>query len=455
MRGYQNRINMHQVDNAASAAFVFLGAGKSVATLTSFSDLLDGFESRRMLVAAPLRVARQVWSDEVKEWEHLQHLSVSTIVGTPDERLRALNTPSDIHTINVEQLTWLEAQYFSKDGKQTRKWPWDTIVLDESQLFKSQSSERFKTMALLRRYASRIVLLTGTPIPNGLQDMWAQAYLMDGGKRLGLTEKSFHDRWFTPVQQEMRTVWVPKGHAKGEIEELMSDMTIALREKDYLNLPDVMENYIKVRMNEDEQSKYRQMASNFMLELNGRVITAVNAGVVQGKLLQLANGAVYDGARMVHELHTHKIDALMDLIDTLPRPVLVGYNFKHDLDRISKALIKARKNWFPLRSDHSFESWAAGKFDVGVVHPASAGHGLNTVYKSGAEHLIWFGLTNNLQHYLQLRGRLTGGHRRAGRNIVVHHIICEDTEDIEVKNLLTRKDVTEEDFVASIARRSR
>jgi SNF2 family DNA or RNA helicase len=452
-REYQERINAHQLNNAASAAFVFLGAGKTVSTETTFLDLLDGFEARRMLVAAPLRVARSVWSDEVKEWEHLQGLSVSTIVGTLDERIKAIRTPSDIHTINVENLQWLYSQFFTDTGRQLRKWPWDTIVLDESQLFKSQTSERWKVMRAFRRRASRIALLTGTPIPNGLEDIWSQAYLMDGGARLGRTEAAFHDRWFTPILKEDRRVWVPRDHAKAEIEALMSDLTIALREEDYLDLPPVMSNYIRVRMNAAEQAKYEEMATNFLLEMNGRVITAVNAGVVQGKLLQLANGAVYDSDRNWHVLHNRKIDALVDLLDTLPRPFLIGYSFQHDLKRIAHLLDKQGRNWQLLRSDKSFDQWAAGEFEIGVLHPASAGHGLNSVYKSGAEHLVWFGLTNNLQHYLQLNGRLTGGHRRAGKNIVIHHIVCDDTEDIVVKGLLARKDATEEDFVSSIARR--
>jgi len=454
IRDYQSRVNVHQLQNAASAAFVFMGAGKTVSTETTFLDLLDGFEVRRMLVVAPLRVARNVWSDELKEWEHLQHLSISTITGTVEERMKALRTPSDIHTINVENLTWLEGQYF-QNGKQIRKWPWDLIVLDESQLFKSQASERWKAMARLRRYARRIILLTGTPIPNGLADMWAQAYLMDFGRRLGITEEAFRDRWFQPVQQDQHTLWVPKAHAQREIEDAMSDLTIALREEDHMSLPDVMTNYVKVRMSAKEQAQYEKLARDFLLELNGRVITAVNAGVAQGKLLQLANGAVYDNDRAWHTLHTHKLDALLELLESVRKPALVGYTFRHDLERIGKLLTKAGKNWSLLRSDASFEAWAAGQYEIGVLHPASAGHGLNSVYKSGAEDLIWFGMTNNLQHYLQLRGRLTGGHRRAGKNIVIHHIICEDTEDIEVKHLLARKDATEEDFVSSIARRVR
>jgi SNF2 family DNA or RNA helicase len=454
-RPYQSKLVNFAVADPAAAGFVFLGGGKTVGTLTAFADRLAAFDTRRALIVAPLRVARKVWRDEISEWQHLQHLSIATITGTVEERMRALRTPTDIHTINVENLVWLESQFFSDSGQQLRKWPWDLLILDESQLFKSQSSERWKAANRLRPRFSSILQLSATPMPNGLGDLWAQYKLLDNGRRLGGTEKAFHDRWFTSVQQDASTKWIPRDTAQAEIEALVADITLSLREADYLTLPPVMHNFIRVQMNKAQRSKYDEMAAKFITELNGKVITAVNSAVVQGKLLQLANGAVYDEERAWHKLHDEKLDALLETIDGLPRPVLVGYNFKHDLERIGKALDKGKRNWALLRSDKAFSAWARGEYDVGVLHPASAGHGLNDVYKSGAENLIWFGFTNDLQLYQQLNGRLTGGHRRQGRNVVIHHIVCDDTEDDVVRALLQRKDVSQQDFIDSMAARAR
>lgn len=455
LRDYQQRIAKFERDNPACACCVFLGGGKTVSTLTAFADRLAAFDTRRALIVAPLRVARKVWRDEISEWQHLQHLSIATITGTVDERTRALRTPADIHTINVENLAWLEAQFWNDSGQQIRKWPWDLLVLDEAQLFKSQSSLRWQVVHRVRPRFSSIWQLSATPMPNGLGDLWAQYKLLDNGRRLGGTEKAFHDRWFTSVQQDAFTKWIPRDTAKMEIEALVADITIALREQDYLTLPPINYNFIRVQMNKAQRSKYDEMAAKFITELNGKVITAVNSAVVQGKLLQLANGAVYDEDRAWHKLHDEKLDALLETIDGLPRPVLVGYNFKHDLERIGKALDKGKRNWALLRTDKAFSAWAAGQYDVGVLHPASAGHGLNDVYKSGAENLIWFGFTNDLQLYQQLNGRLTGGHRRQGKNVVIHHIVCDDTEDDVVRSLLQRKDVSQQDFIDSMAARAR
>jgi SNF2 family DNA or RNA helicase len=455
LRPYQNRLIQFGLDQPGAMECVDMGLGKTVGKLTVFADLLASFESRRMLVTAPLRVARKVWKDEKNSWEHLQHLTVATITGTVEERMRALRTAADIHTINVENLAWLEAQFFNDSGQQLRKWPWDVLAMDESQLMKSQSSLRWQVMNRLRPRFARAYCLSGTPMPNGLGDLWSQYKLLDNGRRLGGTEKAFHDRWFTSVQQDAFTKWIPRDTAKMEIEALVADITIALREQDYLSLPPTAYNFIRVQMNKAQRAKYDEMAAKFITELNGKVITAVNSAVVQGKLLQLANGAVYDEERAWHKLHDEKLDALLETIDGLPRPVLVGYNFQHDLERIGKALDKGKRNWALLRSDKAFSAWARGEYDVGVLHPASAGHGLNDVYKSGAENLIWFGFTNDLQLYQQLNGRLTGGHRRQGRNVVIHHIVCDDTEDDVVRALLQRKDVSQQDFIDSMAARAR
>ena len=433
-----------------------MGLGKTISTLTAFVELLNEFEVRRMLVVAPLRVARKVWSDEVNEWSHTQGLKVAHIVGTAAERVKALRTPADIHCINREQMMWLEAQ-FIEGKKQLRRWPWDVVVLDESQSFKNFTSQRTLSMRRLRKLCSRLVLLTGTPIPNGLYDLFAQFYLLDRGVRLGMNEKAFQQRWFDCDMADGRVTWRPRATAMQEILRQVADITLSLRAEDYLTLPPVKYNHIRVQMSASAMAKYKELERKFLLELDGKLITAVNAGIVQGKLLQLANGAVYDSERAWHVLHNEKLEALSETLEFLPAPVLVGYTYRHDLERISKLLETQYgpqgARWSVLRSDKSFSEWAQGKYEIGVLHPASAGHGLNDVYKSGAENLIHFGYTNNLEWDQQLNARLIGGHRRVGRNVVIHRIVCDDTEDENAGQLLLRKDVTQNDFTRALADR--
>lgn len=427
-----------------------MGLGKTVSALTAFSDLRGSFDARRCLVVAPYRVASKVWSDEVGEWSHLSHLHVARIVGTPKQRMKALRTPADIHTINREQIPWLEAQFIAH-GKQHTKWPWDMVALDESQSFKSQSSERWKSMSRLRRLFPLLVELTGTAVPNGYGDLWGQIHLLDGGKRLGNTEVSFRDRWFTPPQGQFAK-WNLRDSAEKEIQEAVRDIVLALRAEDYLELPPVVDNYVRVQLSPAAMRVYKDLSREYIAEARGHTLTAVNAGVLDGKLLQLASGAFYTGEeRQWQEFHTEKIEALVELIEGIPGKVLVAYAFVHELERIQKALGRCDRSWAVLRTDESFAAWAAGEYEIGVLHPASAGHGLNDVYKSGAEDLIHFGLGPNLEFYQQVNARLTGGHRRMGRNVKIHHIVADGTRDEGYVRLLKSKAATQDDLTRSLA----
>lgn len=435
------------------ALWLPMGYGKCVSTLTAYADLLESFDARRALVIGPLRVARRVWSDEAQVWSHLAGIHVARMVGSRAERLAALRTPADIHTINRENLPWLEAQ-FIQNGKQTTRWPWDLVVVDESSGFKSQSSKRWKSLRRLRRLFPRMIQLTGTPAPNGLQDIWAQLYLLDRGARLGATESAFLDRWFTPPAFGEFGKWTIKNGAREEIEERIQDIVFSPERE--LDGPPVETNQIRVTLPEPILKKYRQLERQFILEtLSGKTVTAVNAGVCAGKLLQLANGAIYTGeGREWEELHSEKLDALEELLEGIRPPVLIVYSYRHDLARILPR-IQLYGSAAVLKHDRDFDAFRERRIDYGVLHPASAGHGLNDLHLSGAETLIHFGLTNNLEHYQQVNARLTGGHRRSGKNVVIHLIVADGTIDEDMVELLDDKSADQNSLTRALAARIR
>jgi SNF2 family DNA or RNA helicase len=455
LRPYQHRAVEWVKDKPNCALWMRPGYGKTPTAFTAFVDLVARFDVRRTLITAPLRVARKVWPDEHKVWSHLSGATIATITGTVAERMAALRTPADIHTINVENVAWLEAQ-FIQNKKQIKRWPWDMVIADESQLYKSQSSKRYKSLKRLRPLFPRLVELTGGPTPNGYGDLWSQVFLLDQGKRLGATEEAFLDRWFDAPMREGLAKYTIKGDwAKKEIQALLADI-VYVPDVD-LGLPPVIYNPIRVTLPDRVMAKYRKFAREYILELKSqKTITAVNAGVLYGKLLQLANGAIYvDDKGNYGLLHNEKIDALLERLEEVKGPCLIAYEFRSDLARITAALERycgKDKTWMVLRSDASFDAWKVGTTDYGVLHPGSAGHGLNDVYLSGAENLIWFGLTPNYEHYDQLNGRLTGGLRREGRNIVVDHIIADDTLDPETYDLLTAKGADQDDLLRAVAK---
>lgn len=451
---YQDRIVEFITGRRRGMIFADMGLGKTVSTLTAYLDMRNIFEARRLLVTAPLRVARKVWSDEVAEWEHLRHLKVARIVGTPGERLAALNTDADIHTINREQLPWLEDQ-FIRGKKQYRKWPWDVVVHDESQSYKNGTSQRSWSARRLGRLMDRVYTLTGTPAPNGYIDLWAQYFLLDRGERLGLGIGDFRSRFFDCVQNaDGYAQWFPRAGAEAEIRELVRDITLSMRAEDYLELPPVHHNFIKVTLDERTMAKYKRLEKQLILELVDRNVAMVNSGAAGSKALQMANGAVYDENRGVHEIHAEKLIALMDALDCIQGKSLIAYAYQHDIPRIERELTTycklERKKFTLLRTDEQFAAWARGEYDYGILHPASAGHGLNDVYKSGCKDLIWFGGTNNLELYQQLNARLIGGHRR-GLNMVIHHLVCEETADVKLIGLIDRKDATQSELTRALA----
>jgi hypothetical protein len=441
-----------------SAKWVDMGLGKTVVELTEFVDLQASFDARKMLVIAPKRVARKVWSDEISTWNHLSHLRVSRIVGDAEQCFAALRADADVYTIGRDRIPWLHAQ-FIQDGKQVIEWPWDKVVADESQSFASASSQRFKALADLRvktRFP-RFTELSGTPMPNGYGKLWSQLWLLDRGKRLGDSYTSFRDRWFTPPVG-IFTKWNIKPHAAREIHERIKDIVLVLREDDYLALPEVVDNFVRCELSAAAMATYKKFEREFIAEVAGKKLTAVNTGVLDGKLLQLANGACYHGSKKEWvPFHDAKLEALEETLDGIPGKALISYSFNHDKARITGLLERCAKvdgkTWRILDSDKDFGAWAAGEIDWGLLHPASAGHGLNDVYKGGADDLVFFGLTNNLEWYQQIRARLTGGHRRVGRNIRIHHIVADGTRDDDYVALIRKKTLDQDNLMAALATR--
>lgn len=429
-----------------------VGTGKTAATLTAVTRLLDRFDCHRVLVVGPRLVAKRVWHAECAEWPHLSHLRVSRVVGSPAQRLRALEADADIYTITRDNVQWLERQFIREnEGKrvQYRKWPWDTIVLDESQSFKSQTALRYKSIRRLRRLASRVYLLTGSLMPNGYRDLWSQVYLLDGGARLGITESDYLRAYFTKDVNDGLVTYELRPGADKEIDAKIADLIYVLRDAQ----PPAPTNFIKVSLSKEERLLYNRMVRTSVLQIAGKEITAVNAGVLWGKLLQMANGAVYDETHTWHEIHRQKLDALYELLESLPKPVLIGYGFQHDVQRVFRDFPKELGRLGILRTSSSLDAWRRGEIDYGIMHPASAGHGLNDLYVSGATQLVWFGFTSNREFYDQLNGRIAGGHRRTGRNVCIHHIVSEGTIDEEAIALLDFKGDQQLKAQINIARR--
>jgi hypothetical protein len=423
-------------DNAGLWADV--GTGKTVAALTAAKRLIDEFAVRRVLVVGPRLVAERVWGAEVDEWSHLHGLRVSKIIGTAAQRLAAMAVDADIYTITRDNVVWLEGQFIRWEGlikAQYRKWPWDLVILDESQSFKSQSSQRFKAMRRLRRLFPRCWLLTGSLMPNGYRDLWSQLFLLDGGERLGKSENHYLATFFTKEVNDGIPSFTLKEDSPAKIDALIADIFFVMRDAQ----PPAPSNFIKVTLSKAERANYSKMVRTSVLSFGDREISAVNAGVLWGKLLQMANGAVYDTDHKWHEIHSRKLDALWELLESLPKPVIIGYGFIHDVERIFASFPKSLGRCAVLRTGKSLDRWRRGEIDIGVMHPASAGHGLNDLYLSGAENLVWFGLTPNREFHDQLNGRLTGGHRRTGRKVCIHYIVSEGTVDDDAQDMLTFK----------------
>jgi len=436
---YQKRMISHIRENDSCALWVDMGLGKTVTTLTALQHLIEDFESHKVLVVAPLRVARKTWTDEIKNWEHLTGLTTSKIIGTPQQRLTALNAKADVYLTNREQMEWLSLQFMEHRNKRwvrTRVWPFDTVVLDESQSFRNMDSGRFRALRRCRKWIHRMIQLTGTPAPNGLMNLWAQAYLLDGGKRLGVTKKAFRDRWMRPPDY-LGGQWTFKPNAEEEIHRLMGDIALSMKAEDYLDLPEVIDNYVEVELSQAELKKYKDFRKSAIMDLKGQVVTAANAGVLWGKLLQLANGAVYTDHPAWEAFHGAKLEALMDIHDGISLPAIVVYNYKSDLARIQQAFDNEKVDYRVLKTEKDEDDWNAGKIHRLLLHPASAGHGLN-LQLAGARDLIWFGETADLELYEQCNARITGGHRRQG-DVTLHHIVAKNTLDDSIRSARSEK----------------
>lgn len=455
---YQLRGIQHIKDVPNCALWKDMGLGKTIDTLTAIRELIDSFDVHRTLVIAPLRVARKTWDDEIASWKHLEGLTTAHIIGTAQQRLAGIEKKADIHLVNRENVDWLQRQFVTGTGKKLKlikKWPWDTVVIDESSSFKSQSSNRWKALASLRRLYDRCIELTGTPAPNGYLDLWAQIKLLDRGQRLGYTEKAFKDRWMeAPSRWDPSSTWKMKDFAPAQIEDALRDIVLSMRAEDYLELPEIMYNPVPVKLSRVQQAKYIKMERTFCIEMAGKRITATNAGVLAGKLLQLANGAIYVNPEGDYEeFHRHKIDACMELLEQSQGPVLIGYNYKSDIARLVPVVQKWGKDRGlvvkVLESEADEDAWNRDEIDILFLHPQGAGHGLN-MHKSSSETIIWFGLTWSLEFYQQLNARLAGGHRRMGKNVIIHHIISEGTIDETVLARLDYKDRNQTRLVGAL-----
>ena len=413
-------------------------------TLTAVADLLfDSFDSHRVLVIAPLRVARDTWPAEVHKWDHLHDLIISTAVGTEEERLAALKAKADIYIINRENVQWL----VEKSGL---SFDYDTVVIDELSSFKNGQAKRFKSLMAVRPKVKRIIGLTGTPAANGLMNLWAEFRLLDMGQRLGRYITHYRNEYFTPDKRNGMVVfsYKPLPGAKKRIYEKISDMTISMKAADHLRMPQRISSEYTVRLSEKERERYDALKDELVLSLPDGEITAANAASLTGKLSQMANGAVYSDDGSVMQIHDRKLDALEDLIEAANgKPVLVAYWFKHDLERIKERMHSLHIPFSEIDKVDSIRRWNNGEVIVGLIHPASAGHGLNL--QSGGSTIIWFGLTWSLELYSQTNARLW----RQGQNaetVVLQHIVTEDTIDKRILKALSEKDSTQQSLIDAV-----
>lgn len=428
---YQDFACNHILDNPYAGLFLEMGLGKTVVTLTAIKELIyERFEASKVLVVAPLRVARDTWPAEVQKWDHLKRLKLSLVIGSEKERKAALRKPADIYIINRENVNWLVGYY-------GRGFPFDLVVLDELSSFKSAKAQRFKSLRQIRPYVPRVIGLTGTPAPNSLVDLWPQLYLLDQGERLEKTITAYRTKYFKPGRTNGMVVFDYKllEGSKDQIYKKISDICISMQTKDYLELPDRLDRRVDVQLDPAEFAKYQDFEMQAVMAMpQGEIVTAVNAAALTNKLLQYANGAIYDEHKLIHKLHDAKIRALEEIVDTANgEPVLVYYWYKHDLYRIQEAL-KAYKP-VQLQTSEDVQRWNQGKIPLMLAHPASAGHGLNL--QAGGHIIVWFGLTWSLELYQQANARL---HRQGQSEVViVHHLVAKGTMDEDVMMAIENK----------------
>lgn len=428
-------------DHKIAALLLEMGLGKTVTTLTAIKDLMhDDFSVKKVLIVAPLRVTQSTWPNEIEKWDHLKDLTYSIVLGTPKQRKEALWKKADLYLINRENLDWL----ITKSGFD---FDFDMVVIDELSSFKNYKAKRFTSLMQVRHKVDRIVGLTGTPSSNGLMDLFAEFKVLDMGERLEYYISRYRDKYFLPDKRNGLQIysWKPRKNAEQEIYDKISDITISMKSVDFLDMPELVINEVPVSLGEAEKHKYDKFKADLILQLKDADIDAANAAVLSNKLLQMANGAIYDELNISHHIHDQKLDALEDLIEGANgKPILIAYWFQHDLERI-KERFKVRQ----IKTATDIEEWNKGNIPIAVIHPASAGHGLNL--QAGGSTLVWFGLTWSLELYQQTNARLW----RQGQNetVVIHHIIAKDTIDEDVMLALKLKDKTQASLIDAVKAR--
>jgi SNF2 family DNA or RNA helicase len=440
---YQNHATEHIIQNTGNGLFLEMGLGKTVSTLTAIDQLLNDYlEVNKVLVIAPKRVAEDTWTTECEKWDHLRHLRLSRVLGEERDRKAALRAKADIYVINRENVAWLKSLYGGA-------WPFDMVVIDESSSFKSHKAVRFKALKMIRPLIKRVVILTGTPAPNSLLDIWAPMFLVDQGARLGEKFEGYRARYFEKNQWERRyTIKQHESYEQG-IYNKIGDIVISMKAADYLDLPERIDRFVNVKLPDEVKKAYNDFERNAVLALSEEdQITAINAAALTTKLLQFANGAIYDEEKVWHEMHHEKLEALEEIIEAAnEKPVLVFYWFKHDLERMKKHL----KDYSPveLKGQVDIKNWNDGKIQVLLAHPASAGHGLNL--QAGGNIIVWFGLTWSLELYMQANARL---HRLGQQQaVIIHHLVAMGTMDEDVMKALANKFLGQEALMQAVKAR--
>ena len=438
---YQNYAKDFILAHKVSALFLDCGLGKTITTLTAINELMyDSFEISKVLIIAPLRVAQSTWKEEIEKWDHLNLLRYSIAVGDEKERLKALKQNSDIYIINRENVDWL----VTKSGID---FNFDMLIIDELSSFKSHTSKRFKSLLKIRPYFERVVGLTGTPSSNGLMDLWAEFRVLDLGERLGRYITHYRNEYFLPDKRNGAVIfsYKPQPNAEERIYRRLADMTISMKSTEYLKMPELILNELEINLDEEDQIKYKKFKKEMVMTIQEKEIDAINAASLSNKLIQLANGSIYDDDKKFYEIHNKKLDKLEEIIESANgKPVLVAYWFKADKERIEKRF-KVRE----IKTADDIKQWNKGMIDLALIHPASAGHGLNL--QSGGSTLVWFSLTWSLELYQQTNARL---YRQGQKDtVVIHHLITKNTIDEDIMKSLKRKDKTQEALMRAVKAR--
>lgn len=444
LHNYQNAAITHIMQHDFCGLFLDMGLGKTVSTLTAINKLIfEELDISTVLVIAPKRVAENVWTSELKKWEHLTGLKISRVIGTEKQRKAALREKADVYMLGRDNVTWLCGQYGGS------MLPFDMLVVDESSSFKSPKSLRFKALKAVQPSFKRVVILTGTPAPNGLIDLWSQIFLLDRGERLGKTISMYRDNYFRPGKRNGAIVYKYDLQSDGEarIHKRIEDICMSMKAKDYLDLPERIDNYIKLEFPKELQDKYDEFERDMVLELlsTEQEISAVNAAALSNKLLQFANGAVYDSEKNYHVVHDLKLEAAEEIVENANgKPVLIAWTYRHDLERLLVKLKKYKPR--ELKTEKDIEDWNAGNIQVMLMHPASGGHGLNL--QTGGNIIVWFGQTWSLELYMQFNARLD----RQGQTeaVIINHLIASKTIDEDVIKSLANKNSKQEGLMAAI-----